>query len=298
MSSLRCDGSWRLDPGFPQHVLGRDHTITGRKRRMRLAPHARHIRTLIKKSLPGRCHSLARKIFLAVRSFGSRLECPCCGGRFWEFLPFGVTPRPNALCPGCGSLERHRLLWLYLKDRTNFFTDRLRVLDVAPTRFFSEQCTRLQNLDYVSADLSSPLANLQMDITDIPLPDNSFDCIICCHVLEHIPDDRKAMKELWRTLAPGGWAIIQSPIDASRDKTFEDPRVVSPEDRKRLFGQSDHVRIYGRDYKDRLEEAGFIVRLDKYVQELGSRRVRIYSLGSEDEIYFCSKPGWPLGSAQ
>jgi len=265
---------------------------------MELAPYARYIRTLIKKFLPDGCHPLARKMYLAVRSFGFRLECPCCGGRFWEFLPFGVTPRPNALCPACGSLERHRLLWLYLKDRTNFFTDRLTVLDVAPTRFFSEQCTRFRNLDYVSADISSPLANLQLDITDVPLPDGSFDCIICCHVLEHIPDDRKAMRELCRILAPGGWAIIQSPIDSDRDKTFEDSRVVSPEDRKRLFGQDDHVRIYGRDYKDRLEEAGFIVRVDRYTRDLRPRDIRRYSLRSDEEIYFCSKPGWPLRSAQ
>jgi SAM-dependent methyltransferase len=258
---------------------------------MRGAQGARRIRTLINTALPGWCHLLARKVFLAIRSFGSRLECPCCGGRFWEFLPFGVTPRPNALCPGCGSLERHRLLWLFLRDRTNFFTARLRVLDVAPTRFFSERCTRLQNLDYVSADLSSPLAHLHMDITDIPLPDDSFDCIICCHVLEHIPDDRKAMRELYRILRPGGWAIIQSPIDASRDKTFEDPGVVSPEDRHRLFGQSDHVRVYGRDYQERLEEAGFVVRMESYMRDLGSRQTRKYGLGAEEEICACSKPG-------
>lgn len=258
---------------------------------MRLAPYTRHIRTLVNRLLAEGCHPLARKMCLAVRSFGSRLKCPCCGGRFWEFLPFGITPRPNALCPGCGSLERHRLLWLYLKDRTNFFTDRLRVLDVAPIRFFSEQCTRLPNIDYVSADISSSLAKLKIDITNISLPDDSFDCIICCHVLKHIPDDRKAMRELCRVLAPGGWAIIQSPIDTNRGETFEDPRVVLPEDRERLFGQSDHVRIYGRDYQDRLEEAGFTVRVDRYAQDLGSCHLRRYGLASDDDIYFCFTPG-------
>ncbi|MFQ6084530.1 MAG: methyltransferase domain-containing protein [Candidatus Aminicenantia bacterium] len=128
-----------------------------------------------------------------------------------------------------------------------------------------------------------------MDITDIPFPDNHFDCIICCHVLEHVPDDRKAMRELFRILKPGGWAILQSPINLNRDKTFEDPNIVSSEERERVFGQSDHVRIYGRDFKNKLEEVGFVVRVDNYVQKLGDSVIKKYGLMRNEKIYFCLK---------
>lgn len=131
---------------------------------------------------------------------------------------------------------------------------------------------------------------IKMDITNINLPDNQFDCIICYHVLEHILDDKKAMKELFRILKPGGWAILQSPVDPNRDETFEDPNVVSPEERERVFGQRDHVRIYGQDYKNRLERAGFTVKLDNYSRELGDNIIKKYGLMKDETIYFCSKP--------
>jgi SAM-dependent methyltransferase len=131
---------------------------------------------------------------------------------------------------------------------------------------------------------------LRMDITRISLTDNQFDCVICYHVLEHIPDDQKAMRELFRVLKPGGWAILQSPIDFNHDKTFEDPSIVSPDERERFFGQNDHVRIYGRDYKDRLEKAGFVVKVDDYVQQLGDSAIKKYGLMRDEKIHFCSKP--------
>jgi SAM-dependent methyltransferase len=131
---------------------------------------------------------------------------------------------------------------------------------------------------------------LKINIADIPLPDDQFDCVICYHVLEHIPDDQKAMRELFRVLKPGGWAILQSPIDFNHDKTFEDPSIVSPDERERFFGQNDHVRIYGRDYKDRLEKAGFVVKVDDYVQQLGDSAIKKYGLMRDEKIHFCSKP--------
>jgi SAM-dependent methyltransferase len=252
-----------------------------------------HVELILKKFIPARYYPQAERIYFnwrGLRYLGFRLTCPCCNGHFRKFLPFGVKPIPNVLCPRCYSQERHRLLQIYLKSRTNFFKDSLKVLDIAPTQFFREKCKSLPNLDYLSADISSPLAMLRMDITRISLTDNQFDCVICYHVLEHIPDDQKAMRELFRVLKPGGWAILQSPIDFNQDKTFEDPSIVSPDERERFFGQNDHVRIYGRDYKDRLEKAGFVVKVDDYVQQLGDSAIKKYGLMRDEKIHFCSKP--------
>ncbi len=148
----------------------------------------------------------------------------------------------------------------------------------------------MPNLDYVSAGLDSPLAMVKMDITNIAYGDNSFDAILCVHVLEHVMDDQTAMSELFRVLKPGGWAILQSPIDLNRDKTFEDPNIVLPEDRERIFGQNDHVRIYGRDYEDRLAKAGFALKVDSYVKDLGPVLIKKYGLAKDEDIYLCSKP--------
>lgn len=251
------------------------------------------IKSILKKFIPERYHLQVRRVYFNLRSLwyiGNKYTCPCCNGHFRKFLPYGVKPRPNAECPRCNSLERHRLLWLYLRDRTNFFRDRLKVLDVAPMDFFQQRCKYLPNLDYISVDISSPIAMIKMDITNINLPNDYFDCIICCHVLEHVPDDKKAIMELFRVLKPGGWAILQSPVDPNLDETFENPNIISPEERERVFGQSDHVRIYGQDYKARLERAGFIVKLDNYVKELEDNIIKKYGLIKDEVIYFCIKP--------
>jgi len=128
-----------------------------------------------------------------------------------------------------------------------------------------------------------------MDITYIPYKHNSFDVILCNHVLEHVVEDQKAIRELFRVLTPGGWAILQCPIDSQRAKTFEDPSITAPHDRARAFGQHDHVRIYGRDYKERLEKAGFTVKVDNYARDLDINVVRKYGL-KDEEIHFCTKP--------
>lgn len=202
----------------------------------------------------------------------------------------GVPPRPNAQCPKCGSGERHRLLWLYLKNRTNLFSDKLRVLHFAPEYAFHKAFKSLPNLEYINTDLNSPLAMVKMDITDISIPDGTCDVILCSHVLEHVPDDKKALRELFRVLKKGGWAILQSPVNQNLSKTFEDLQVVSPEDRKISFGHEEHVRVYGRDYKKRLEEAGFSVRLDWYVRELGENLIYEYGLHPDEPVYYCAKP--------
>lgn len=221
---------------------------------------------------------------------GRRFSCPCCQGRFRRFLSHGVKARPNAECPGCGALERHRLIWFYLEHRTNLYTDRLKVLHFAPEGALQKKCVAMPNLDYVSADLCSPRAQVRFDICSIPYPDNSFDVILCSHVLEHVPDDRKAMAELFRVMRPNGWGIIQVPVDLTREETFEDLSVASPKERERLFGHRDHVRIYAMDYYDRLRAAGFEVRLDTYVKTLARDLIMKHSLPERQVIYLCTKP--------
>ena len=156
-----------------------------------------------------------------MRSNKKNVECSVCGRIFSEFNPYGVNPRDNALCPNCDSLERHRLLWLFLKAKTNLLKDNLKVLDIAPTKGISEKIKFMPNIDYLSIDLNSPLAMRHMDITALNLDDNTFDFVICCHVFEHIPNDRKAMTEILRVLKPGGWAILQVPIDIKLKRTHE-----------------------------------------------------------------------------
>lgn len=249
------------------------------------------LKTVAKSVVPDKYYLEMREMFFTLRSVfysGQQFICPCCGGHFRKFLPCGVNPRPNAKCPKCGSLERHRLVWLYLKEKTNLFNENLKMLHIAPEILFAKRFSHTPNIDYISADLSSPLAMVKMDITNIEYEENYFDVILCNHVLEHVIDEQKAMKELLRVLKPNGWAILQVPLDSKRDKTFEDPTIVLPEDRERLFGQDDHVRVYGRDYKNRLEKAGFTVKVDSYVRELGSDMVSRYRLPDE-EIYFCTK---------
>jgi SAM-dependent methyltransferase len=190
---------------------------------------------------------------------GNKVECPVCGSKFSKFLPYGNIGAVNRLCPKCLSLERHRLMWLYLQNETEFFTKNLKVLHIAPEQSFHKRFRKLTNLDYTTADLVSPLADLHFDIMNIPLDDNSFDVVICNHVLEHVPNDIDAMKEIYRILKPDGWAILQVPINSDFETTFEDPSITTPKEREKAFGQYDHVRWHGRDYQSRLESAGFKV---------------------------------------
>ena len=246
------------------------------------------LRTAARTLIPHRYRRAARDLYPYVRYAGLAVRCPCCGGRFRSFLPGGRNNRPNAECPGCGCLERHRLLWLYLINRTSLSSSPLRVLHLAPERVIRRRLLALPNLIYVSADLDSPLAKVTLDILALPFPDASFDGILCNHVLEHIPDDARAMGELHRVLRPGGWGIFQVPLDLSRD-TFEDPSIADPEERTRLFGQEDHVRMYGRNYQTRLELAGFTVTVDPYARDLGADVARRNGLMTEERIYLCRR---------
>ena len=186
------------------------------------------------------------------------MYCPCCDHEAPEFLPFGVKPRPNVRCPQCGSLERHRLLWMFLRERRDLLRRGMTLLHVAPERALRRLARSVDGLHYIAADLSAD-ARVRLDVTVLPFGLGTLDGIICNHVLEHVSDDRRALREFRDAMHPSGWAILQSPIDSARECTFEDPSITDPAERERLFGQHDHVRVYGTDYASRLRAGGFRV---------------------------------------
>jgi len=227
---------------------------------------------------------------LALTLKGDKYTDPIDGRQFKGFLPYGYeNPRENVLSPSTLSLERHRLLWLYLKDETNFFTATLKVLHFAPEQAFYKKFKKLKNLEYTTTDLNSPLADVKADICALPFKDDSFDVILCNHVLEHIPDDRKALSELYRILKPSGWGIFQIPQDLKREDTYEDNSITDKKERAKIFGQYDHVRIYGRDYFDRLKEAGFIVKAVDYTATMTDAEIEKYRLAKGELIPFVTK---------
>lgn len=215
---------------------------------------------------------------------GKKFTDPIDGKSFRKFLPYGYeNPRENVLSPSTLSLERHRLLWLYLVNETDFFTKPYKVLHFAPEQAFYKRFKRLKNITYTTTDLNSPLADVKADICNLPFEDDAFDVILCNHVLEHIPNDTIAMQELYRVMKPGGWGIFQIPQDLKREKTFEDNSITDKKERARIFGQYDHVRIYGRDYFDKLRSIGFTVEEVDYTQKLLKEEVEKYRL-AEGEI--------------
>ena len=240
-----------------------------------------------------------------VFSLGMRYQCPFCKWRFRRWIPTGFTAavlkerhvagagyRKNGLCPWCNSIDKERLVYLYLQNKTDLFETAgpaLRLLHMAPEERLGKRIRALPRVRYVSGDITPGRAMQVVDLTKIAYPDASFDVIMCSHVLEHIPEDRKAMQELYRVLAPGGYAILQVPISLTRVETWEDPTIEDPAERERMFGQSDHVRIYGADYVTRLEGAGFSVERWSAVQEFGEEFARRYGLNPEEDVFICRK---------
>jgi SAM-dependent methyltransferase len=255
---------------------------------------------------------VARPI-LAFALKGNTFTDPIDGKNFRMFLPYGYgTQRNNVLSPSTLSLERHRLLWLYLNEKTDFFQSELvsdssvtntkriklrdaetnsalKVLHFAPEQAFYKLFRNQKNLEYTTTDLFSPLADVKADICDLPFENNQYDVILCNHVLEHIPDDTKAMQELFRVLKPGGMAILQIPQDLSRATTFADDTITDQKERAKIFGQYDHVRIYGRDYFDKLRSIGFKVTEEDYTNKIAPELVEKYCLAKGEIIPVCFK---------
>ncbi|WP_353147087.1 methyltransferase domain-containing protein [Flavobacterium sp.] len=236
--------------------------------------------------------SIVARPIIAFLLKGNKFTDPIDGKSFRMFLPYGYgTQRNNVLSPSTLSLERHRLLWLYLQNETNFFTksEKIKVLHFAPEQEFYKRFKKQANLEYTTTDLLSPLADVKADICKLPFPDDTYDIILCNHVLEHIPDDTKAMQELYRVMKPGGMGIFQIPQDLNRDITFSDDSITDQKERAKIFGQYDHVRIYGRDYFDKLRSIGFRVEEVDYTNNLPSELVEKYCLAKGEIIPVVSK---------
>jgi len=255
---------------------------------------------MIKKTFKTVLNTIPRPVLIRVSYFirpvltyvlkGNTYTDPIDNKSFRKFLPYGYeNQRENVLSPSTLSLERHRLLWLYLKNETDFFTAPKRVLHFAPEQAFYKRFRKQKNLEYITTDLESPLADVKADICNLPFKDNEFDVILCNHVLEHIPDDTKAMQELYRVLKPDGMAILQIPQDLSREKTFEDHSITDKKERAKIFGQYDHVRIYGRNYFEKLRSVGFEVIEEDYTNKIAPEFVEKYRLAKGEIIPVCYK---------
>lgn len=214
-----------------------------------------------------------------------------------EMDVIGGGHRPNDICPVCRSNGRTRLVHQYLLREVlgHPGSTPFRVLHFAPELGIALfLLSRRAGTEYLTADLNPEAfyygGNMtRASLTDIPFPDSAFDLVICNHVLEHVPDDGLAMREVYRVLKPGGQAILQVPISAKRQITDEDPSITSPRERERRFGQPDHVRIYGADYPDRLAAAGFLVQVFDPVANWGAAVLDEQRLNPREMLYACRK---------
>ncbi len=229
---------------------------------------------------------------IALFYSGNKVECAVCHKTYKKFLPYGrlEASRKNALCPNCLSLERHRLIWLFLQtQKPEFFEKKHHFLHVAPELCFIKRFEKIHGDNYITADIESPLAKVKMDVHDIPFPDNTFDIVFCNHVLEHVDSDVNVLKEFYRVMKPGAWAIFQSPIDHNLETTKEDPTITDPKEREKEFGQDDHVRMYGKDYNKRLELGGFKVNAVDMRAVLGEEKFNRFTLPMNEKVYLCVK---------
>ncbi len=257
------------------------------------------IKSRIKKIVPASLRRIYNKYYNFNQTKDHNVECKICNSTFKEFESFGVTSkRKNALCYNCGSLERHRLLYDYLSNKSELFAanKQIKLLHFAPEKIFYDILSNKGNIDYTPCDLfpenyqyNGSVKVEKVNITSIPYGDNTFGFILCNHVLEHIPDDNKAISELYRVMKSEGVGIFQVPIDNKREKTYEDFSITDPKEREKAFGQDDHVRWYGQDYKNRLEKAGFLVNKDDYVMKFTKEELYKYGFDGSEFIYTCSK---------
>jgi hypothetical protein len=242
---------------------------------------------------------------LKLYYFGFKYKCPLCQSTLRRFIPYGMTlavleekqvvgggVRQNGWCPVCHSTDRERLVTLWLQNESGLFGRSLKLLHVAPEAGLQSILQKQKNIDYLTADLFSDSVMVKMDIMDIQYPNNYFDAIICNHVLEHVISDKKALLELFRVLKPTGWAILQVPISLTLQKTYEDPSINTPIERARCYGQDDHLRLFARDYAQKLLEAGFKLDIFDWTTKLGlfGGKTNKFGLNEKEKLYVVRKP--------
>jgi len=266
----------------------------------------------IKRYLPDRFGHRLKHILLSLKGvyyYGHRYECPVCNHSFrtmlWggfdvavikEMEIVGAGRRNNDICPYCQSTDRDRLIMLYLKYETDFFKKGISLLHIAPEASLYDVFKNAKNINYHPGTkyqegfyYNSKIEVL--DLLELPFANNSFCWIMCNHVLEHIPDDVTAMHELYRVLKPGGKAILQVPYSQKLEKTYEDDRYKTPKEREKHFGQSDHVRIYGSDYSQRLADCGFEVKIvDPRSDLIHIQNIERYATNKNEHLFVALKP--------
>lgn len=243
--------------------------------------------------------------FALIKNFGFRYKCPFCGYHARRMNPIGCNfkiiyekeiigcGRRFAGCIKCGSTDKERLVFTYLKDNIDFFSDTNKtILHMAPEPNLSKQFLAHKFKEYICGDYFAPgYENVypsyvkNINILNIPYKNEYFDTIICNHVLEHVEDDIKGMSEIFRVLKKGGFAILQVPISYKLDKTYENSNITDPKAREESFGQRDHVRIYGPDYVDRLKSVGFDVEI---ISNLAKSHPK-FGLNNKEKLYICRK---------
>lgn len=222
---------------------------------------------------------------------GKEYECSVCNSKLRKFISAAPGSRSGKRCPVCKSLERHRIACIYLTEIYKIHIKKdLRVLHFAPESGLKNKMLTFSFVEYLTADLMSDDVDLKLDICKIDLPDNRFDFVFCSHVLEHVEDDRQAMKEIFRVLAPGGSGLIMVPM-VEAGPTIEDPNEKNPNERLRRFGQIDHVRLFGMDIVDRLQDAGFMVTIYKPTESPLAVNFHRFGMREEDIIFEIIKPG-------
>lgn len=248
----------------------------------------------MKSALGARVETVSMEVFLFLRGLmfrGERHQCPICGFRGRAFTHGGgsLRTRDRGYCPRCNSKARHRTVWLHCLDHTDITTKPTRLLHVAPKYCLSRRLTRMNNVEYAAVDLQArPHVTFVGDLTQLDIPDETFDGVLCIHVLEHIIDDQAAISEIWRALRPGGWAVINVPVDLDQT-TYEDATITTAAGRRQAFGEADHVRVYGADLGERLERAGFEVTLHRG-EDIGERAVERHGLTRDEHVFHCVKP--------
>ena len=266
------------------------------------------MKTLLKSIVPERYHGKMKEAACracTVLYAGDRYECPFCGRHFRRMIPRGLKHgvlfdkhvvgggwRRDAFCPGCSSYDRERLVYLFLKNKTSALTAASKVLHIAPERVLEKLFRKVPGIDYTTGDLFSKVVDVKLDVTAIQFPDGTFDLTLCNHVMEHVPDDRRAMREIFRTLKPGGVAIIQTPVSTVLPATDEELADIPEAERVRRFGQKDHCRIYAQDYAQRLGSAGFAVETFRWRDEpekFGGVENK-FALNPEEVVFVCRKP--------